>query len=284
MAARGDSEKNVQTIAPRFAGVAYYMRKANYEVGAKVEGTVPLAPIAAERLLSYNIPVTDGGEKSWPRSFVTVTQGENNTVPQIILFRQESARDNYKIIESVPMLPGGVFPKPNLDSLGANGLDPASAEGLAMSPNDAINTLASRLNDPSGEQKDSIEGNQYLDFVDKTRQDRIDGSKDDKGESILEVSIQHAPPGNEVNAYSTSDGGAVVVGYLNYLMTTTPLNRATLNIPNYQEILGTETTEQPLEEFFGESVALYVPPAGSKDPLKLFAATQELLRVRILDQ
>lgn len=284
VAARGDSEKNVQTIAPRFAGVAYYMRKANYEVGAKVEGTVPLAPIAAERLLSYNIPVTDGGEQSWPRSFVAVTQGENNTVPQIILFRQESARDNYKIIESVPMLPGGVFPKPNLDSLGANGLDPASAEGLAMSPNEAINTLAGRLNDPAGDQKDSIEGNQYLDFVDKTRQDRIDGSTNDEGEAVSEVSIQHAPPGNEVYAYSTSDGGAVVIGYLNYLMTTTPVNRSTLQFQNYQEILGTESTNQPLEEFFGESVALYVPPAGSKDPLKLFAATQELLRVRILDQ
>jgi hypothetical protein len=79
--------------------------------------------------------------------------------------------------------------------------------------------------------------------------------------------------------FRTADGGALVLGRLTFNFDGTPKSEGDkLSIGNDAAVLagGKETTSGMVLNF-AESVAVYVPPTGSKDPMKLVAATRGLV-------
>ena len=79
--------------------------------------------------------------------------------------------------------------------------------------------------------------------------------------------------------FRTADGGALVLGRLTFNFDGTPKAEGDkLSIGNDAAVLagGKETTTGMVLNF-AESVAVYVPPADSKDPMKLVAATRGLV-------
>ena len=79
--------------------------------------------------------------------------------------------------------------------------------------------------------------------------------------------------------FRTADGGALVLGRLNFSFDGTPKadgDKLTIG-DDAAALAGGKETSTGMVLDFAESVAVYVPPAGSKDPMKLVAATRGLV-------
>ncbi len=79
--------------------------------------------------------------------------------------------------------------------------------------------------------------------------------------------------------FRTADGGALVLGRINFGFDGTPKasgDKLTIGDDAAALAGGKETTTGMVLNF-AESMAVYVPPAGSTDPMKLVAATRGLV-------
>ena len=79
--------------------------------------------------------------------------------------------------------------------------------------------------------------------------------------------------------FRTADGGALVMGRLDFAFDGTPKAEGD-KLPigdDAAALAGGKETSTGMVLNFAESVAVYIPPAGSTDPMKLMAATRGLV-------
>ncbi|MDK1359417.1 hypothetical protein QNO00_03940 [Arthrobacter sp. zg-Y1219] len=267
-----DAAKDPALLATRAGGPAAALRKAGYATAAKVPTHAAPEAVSAEPLKTDLIM----GGTEFPRSIVAVTQGPENEVPQALLLVQNSARENYKLVSSVRMLPGTSFPP---RPAGNAGVDPApadSAEGLAASPQAAVDALADALTNPAGKNKDTFSPNTFAEAVTKFQTD-VTASPDNE---FAKITFKHTPVPKDTSALRTADGGAIVFGYMDSSYTSVPREAGdSINLEGtiYQTLTGETSTDAGIDVKYGEGVMLYVPPAGSTAPLQVIGAVQELL-------
>ncbi|WAP52823.1 hypothetical protein OL239_06545 [Arthrobacter sp. ATA002] len=267
-----DAAKDPALLAERAGGSAATLREAGYATSAKVPTHPAPEPIAAEPLKTDLIM----GGTEFPRSVVAVTQGPDNEVPQALLLEQASARENYKLVSSIRMLPGTTFPP---RPAGGAGVEPApadSAEGLTTSPQIAVQALADALTNPDGMNKGTFSPNTFADAVTKFQSD-VTTSPDNE---FADITFDHAAVPDNTRALRTADGGAIVFGYMDSSYTSVPKEAGdSINLEGtvYQTLTGETSTEAGIDVKYGEGVMLYVPPAGSTDQIQVIGAVQELL-------
>jgi hypothetical protein len=92
-------------------------------------------------------------------------------------------------------------------------------------------------------------------------------------------SFTHKVAPEETVVFRTADGGALVLGRLNFAFDGTPKAEGDkLAIGDDAAVLaGGKETSSGMVLNFAESMAVYIPPTGSKDPMKLVAATRGLV-------
>ncbi|MCQ1995057.1 hypothetical protein [Arthrobacter sp. zg-Y1171] len=272
----GDAAKDASMLTPRVGGAAYAMRAANYAVAAKSADHEAPVPVAAETLRTQSI----GTAADWPRTVVAVTQGEGNPVPQALLLVQDSARDNYKLVSAVQMLPASTFPQPPAATDGSAQIPADSDNGLAMSPQGAVAALADSLTNPEGEKKDTFGANRFSEDVVKFQQQV---QSDPKNEFATNTFLHAADP-KETYALRTADGGAIVFGYLSNTFSSTPKEAGdSVNLEGtvYQALTGETNTDKGIDVTHGEAVMLYVPASGGTGQALVVGAAQELLSANL---
>ena len=82
-----------------------------------------------------------------------------------------------------------------------------------------------------------------------------------------------------VVVFRTADGGALALGRLDFSFDGTPKasgDKLTIG-DDAAALAGGKETSTGMVLNFAESVAVYIPPAGSSDPMKLVAATRGLV-------
>ena len=267
-----DAAKDPALLATRAAGPAESLREANYATAAKVPTHEAPEAVAAEPLKTDLIM----GGTEFPRSIVAVTQGPDNEVPQALLLVQESARENYKLMSSIRMLPGTSFPpRPAGDA----GVDPAaadSADGLIASPQAAVEALADALTNPAGANKSTFSENTFAEAVTKFQTD-VTASPDNE---FANITFKHTAVPDDTAALRTADGGAIVFGYMDSSYTSVPREAGdSINLEGtiYQTLTGKVSTDAGIDVKYGEGIMMYVPPAGSTDQIQVIGAVQELL-------
>lgn len=268
----GDAAKDASVLEPRVAGAAFELRKANYAVAAKSSDREAPVPVAAQELRTQSVSASE----SWPRTVVAVTQGEGNPVPQALLLVQDSARENYKLVSAVQMLPASTFPQPPAAGTGAEEIPADSDNGLAMSPQTAVDALADSLTNPQGSNKDTFADNRFSDDVVKF-QEQV--QKDPKNEFATNT-FKHTPDAAKTHALRTDDGGAIVFGYLSNTFSSTPKEAGdSVNLEGtvYEALTGQASTDKGIDVNHGEAVLVYVPAAGSNGQAVVVGAAQELL-------
>lgn len=267
-----DAAKDPALLGTRAGGSAAALREAGYATAAKVPTQPAPEQVAAEPLKTDLVM----GGTEFPRSIVAVTQGPENEVPQALLLVQESARENYKLMSSIRMLPGTTFPA---RPAGGAGVDPAaadSAEGLTASPQAAVESLADALTNPDGANRDTFSSNTFAEAVTKF-QSEVTSSPDNE---FANITFNHAAVPAETRALHTADGGAIVFGYMDSSYTSVPKEAGdSINLEGtiYQTLTGETSTDAGIDVKYGEGVMLYVPPAGSTDKIQVIGAVQELL-------
>ena len=273
---KADAAKDAKLLADRTASTALALRKANYAAAAKVPDTEAPAAVAAAPLLTDL--VSTGTE--FPRTVIAVTQGEDNTVPQALMLVQESARENYKLVSAIQMLPGTTFPQPPADGAGVEAAAPDSDEDLALAPQASVAALADALTNPDGDNKGTFAPNSFAEAVTKF-QAEVTANPDNE---FATITFKHTPVAADTRALRTADGGAIVFGYMSHDYSSVPREAGdSINLEGtiYESLTGEKNTEKGIDVTYGEAVMLYVPPAGSSDQVEVIGAAQELLSAKL---
>jgi hypothetical protein len=266
----GDAAKDAKKLTTRVAGTELQVRTQNYKIRSRVASYDARMPVRATKLLTT--VVTD--KRAWPRQVLAVTQGEGNVVPQLLTLTQKSPRENYKLVGTSPLQPGTTFP--SIARNGTESLEPGDKSGLLYSGQEALAGLADRLSKENSTFKSKLVEGQSSPYIADTLSYQTDVVKSGvNGKFVFTHKVQ---PDSTV-VFRTSDGGALVLGRLTFNFDGTPKSEGDkLTIGNDAAVLagGKETTTGMVLNF-AESVAVYVPPTGSKDPMKLVAATRGLV-------
>ncbi|UUL77879.1 hypothetical protein NG819_11350 [Pseudarthrobacter sp. Fe7] len=266
----GDAAKDAAKLADRVAGPELEIRTQNYKIRSQVGSYESRMPVRSTKLLTT--VVTSG--RDWPRSVLAVTQGEGNVVPQILTLVQKSPRENYKLMETTPLQPGTTFP--NISRGGTETLAASDKSGLLYSGEEAMSGLADRLTSADSPFKDKLTEGQSSPYIADTLSYQAEVVKAGENGNF---SFTHKAVPESTVVFRTSDGGALVLGRINFGFEGTPKAAGDkLGIGDDAAALagGKETTTGMVLNF-AESMAVYVPPAGSPDPMKLVAATRGLV-------
>jgi len=265
-----DAAKDAAKLADRVAGPEQEIRTQNYKIRSQVGSYEPRMPVRSTKLLTT--VVTSG--RDWPRSVLAVTQGEGNVVPQILTLVQQSPRENYKLMETTPLQPGTTFP--NISRGGTETLAAADKTGLLYSGEEAMSGLADRLTSADSPFKDKLVEGESSPYIADTLSYQAEVVKAGENGNF---SFTHKVVPDSTVVFRTSDGGALVLGRINFGFEGTPKaagDKLTIG-DDAAALAGGKETTTGMVLSFAESMAVYVPPAGSTDPMKLIAATRGLV-------
>ena len=266
----GDAAKDAAKLGERVAGTELEVRTQNYKIRSQVGSYEPRMPVRSTKLLT-TVVTTD---RNWPRSVLAVTQGDGNVVPQLLTMVQQSPRENYKLMKTTPLQPGTTFP--NIERDGTETLAASDKTGLLYSGEEAMSGLADRLTSAESAFKDKLVEGESSPYIADTLAYQAEVAK--AGENGT-FSFTHKVVPESTVVFRTADGGALVLGRINFGFEGTPKaegDKLTIGDDAAALAGGSETTTGMVLDF-AESVAVYVPPAGSTDPMKLVAATRGLV-------
>ena len=266
----GDAAKDAAKLGERVAGTELEVRTQNYKIRSQVGSYEPRMPVRSTKLLT-TVVTTD---RNWPRSVLAVTQGDGNVVPQLLTMVQQSPRENYKLMKTTPLQPGTTFP--NIERDGTETLAASDKTGLLYSGEEAMSGLADRLTSAESAFKDKLVEGESSPYIADTLAYQAEVAK--AGENGT-FSFTHKVVPESTVVFRTADGGALVLGRINFGFEGTPMaegDKLTIGDDAAALAGGSETTTGMVLDF-AESVAVYVPPAGSTDPMKLVAATRGLV-------
>lgn len=251
----GDSAKNAKELSSRVAGLALQSRTANYKIRAKDSSYAAPEPVAASKLLTYVSP----NAGTFPRTAIVVTQGTDNKLPQVLVMVQESARENYKLTQQSPLLPGQTFPEINVGNVASLATD--SKDGLAMSPKDAVAALADVLGNSNSKFASTFATSLLITDTKAYRE------KVAKASESTTVKFTATAADGSVTAMQTKDGGALVVAGYTLVIDSTPKDGAKANLEDKSLIAlaGGSSSEKGTVVDYSQPVILYIPPASASD-------------------
>lgn len=274
--AEGDAEQDPEVLKPRVADPQLSMRGANY-ANVQVSDDVRAAePVAAAPIRSVLAPA----DPAFPRTVTVVTQGEANATPQLLMLRQDSAREQYRLVTAASMIPAARLPASDLSNTEVEMVAEDDGSGLVMSPATAVDGLARYLNVPDHSFGDQFAHNSMVDGI-HDYQASIEEEAPDARLSLLRESI----PGT-TTTMRLADGSALVLGLLDARMTIAPREEgATVMVDEVAAALaGEDSTESdsPVEMTYREVVALRIPAEGAtgdEAKVSMVALTDELQSV-----
>jgi hypothetical protein len=265
----GDAAKDASKLKPRVDRTELEVRTQNYKIRSQVGAYEARMPVRATKLLTTVVT----NKRAWPRSVMAVTQGEGNVVPQLLTLVQKSPRENYKLVETTPLQPGTTFPA--IARAGTETLAATDKSGLLYSGAEALAGLGDRLTTADSPFKDKLVEGKSSPYIADTLAYQADIAKTGVNGNF---NFTHKVVPEETTVFRTADGGALVLGRLNFEFDGTPkASGDKLAIGDDAAVLaGGKETSTGMVLNFAESMAVYIPPTGSKDPMKLVAATRGL--------
>jgi hypothetical protein len=266
----GDAAKDAKKLAGRVGGTELEVRTQNYKIRSRVGSYEARMPVRSTKLLTTVVT----SNRDWPRSVLAVTQGDGNVVPQLLTLVQSSPRENYKLVETNPLQPGTTFPTINRD--GTETLAATDKTGLLYSGEEAMSGLADRLTSADSPFKDKLVEGKSSPYIADTLSYQAEVVKAGENGNF---SFTHKVVPESTIVFRTADGGALVLGRINFGFEGTP--KAAGDKLSFGDdaaaLAGGKETTTGMVLSFAESMAVYVPPAGSTDPMKLVAATRGLV-------
>lgn len=266
--ARADRELDREVLETRVAGPALESRRFAYNLARRFEeeDRTP-APILANPIQLFLPPATD----TWPRTMVLVTGEEQ---PQLLILRQGSPRDTFKLYQYFDLLPGIDFPEVAAETVGANQLRQDS-RFLKVSPEILAEATGDLLNNGAN--------SSWAELIDPENEYIRDLSADQRAlvESLenANLSFDHEMSDYPLTLVSTADGGALAGIYMIDTYTIIPREPGDAVAISGDEavLLGSAGSATGIETRYGAMLLFHIPAAGSEDPINLLGATQQLL-------
>ena len=265
--ALADAELDRESIEVRVSGPALVARRAAYNIARRTETPTPPAPLLAEPIQLFLPSATD----TWPRSVMVVTGEQTLTM---LVLRQESARDQYKLYQYMDILPEVDFPEVAGEEVGANTVKEDS-KFLLMPPTDLAKAVGSLLNEgPDSTWSILMDGeNQYINDVSSVQRTLAETL------SNANVTFDHKLSNDGMVLLTSGEGGALVGMYMIDTYTIIPKEPGDAVAISGQEaiLLGAGGSATGIETRYGAMLLFHMPAAGSESRVRLLGATQQLL-------
>ena len=262
-----DAELNRESIEARVSGPALVARRAAYNIARRTENPEPPAPLLASPIQLFLPSATD----TWPRSVMVVTGEQTLTM---MILRQETARDQYRLYQYMDILPGVDFPEVAAEEVGANTVKEDS-KFLLMPPADLATAVGSLLNEgPDSTWSILVDGdNQYIADVSSVQQSLAQTL------SNANVTFDHKISPDDMVLLTSGEGGALVGIYMIDTYTIIPKSPGDAVAISGQEaiLLGAGGSATGIETRYGAMLLFHMPAAGSESRARLLGATQQLL-------
>ncbi|WP_125774260.1 hypothetical protein [Antribacter gilvus] len=269
---KASAENNTAVLAERLAGPALASRTSQLTVAAAIGDAKYVTPLPSQ-MVQIVVPVTE----TWPRTSYGVSKQEGTKTPALVVMDQPTARDPYKLWAWVRLIPGITLPQFAPPDVGSEA--PAADDAsLIMTPADAVAQYA-----------DVLTTGDTSAFAPAFEPDVFRKQVTDKVAEQLAVenfaaaegkyTVTFTPRGDApVHAVRTLDGGAVVIGVLDATDLVTVQTGGTAppspNFPSQKVHFGAQPVTNVLRTTYLDTVALYVPPAGSTEKVSLLGYEQ----------
>ena len=266
--ALSDERNDRESLETRVTGPALETRRFAYNLISRLENEDSgLEPILEGPIQLFLPPATD----SWPRNVMVVT-GEEQL--QMLVLRQESPRDQYKLYQYMSLLPGTEFPDVASEFTGANSLK-LDNRFLMVSPTLLGNAVGDLLNNgPSSLWVDIVDpNNDYIKDVASVQRGLAETL------SNANLDFNHELTEDPMVLLSTLDGGALVGLYMVDTYTIIPKEPgdAVAIAGDEAVLLGTSGSATGIETRYGAMLLFHIPAAGGEARVRLLGATQQLL-------
>ena len=263
-----DAELDRESLEVRVDGPALQMRRFAYNLATRTEDPANIpAPIKTSPIQLFLPSATD----AWPRSVMVVT-GEQEL--QLLVLRQETARDEYKLFHYIDLLPGSNFPEVAAESVGANAIK-VDNRFLFASPlilpdlvgqllNEGPESSASALLDPD---------NDYIRDVSAVQRGLTETLTN------ANLSFAHTLGDFSLVMLATADGGALAALFMidTYTIIPNEPGDAVAITGNEAALLGSSGSATGIETSYGSMLLFHIPAAGSENLITLLGATQQLM-------
>ncbi|MDO5700668.1 MAG: hypothetical protein Q4P36_04260 [Bowdeniella nasicola] len=265
-----DAAQDPEQLKLRMTGAALAARSAQYTLATKSEGDrKPTALSFAPQLLM--VPAL----ADFPRhaAFVSsVPEGHNS--PVLVSLVQEQARTPYHVDHWARLFPGVTFPQMPSTQEGVTSLA-IDDTSLKTTPADALASYQAAINEPAGDTAKALGADPLRTSIQETVKALTDSLAE-----VGEASWTAGPPGEDIIALRTADGGAVVLGTVpTTLELKKTVRRAKLQISDdLATLAGDEPVANTLKASYQIMVALYVPAKDSDESIAPLGGEQVLLK------
>jgi len=263
-----DENLDRESIEARVDGPALQIRRFAYNLARRSEEGANLPTEIKTSPIQLFLPsATD----TWPRSVMVVT-GEDEL--QMLVLRQESAREQYKLYHYIDLLPGAAFPEVAAETVGANAIREDN-RFLFASPlvipdlvgellNDGPSAPASLLLDPD---------NDYIRDVSSVQRGLAETL------SNANLDFAHALGDFSLVMLATADGGALVSMLMvdTYTIIPNEPGDAVAISGNEALLLGSSGSATGIETRYGSMLLFHIPSGGVEARITLLGATQQLM-------
>jgi hypothetical protein len=273
-----DSTLDSALSGTRLIGPAQEIRAANYAI-RKVDAAIPALPALAASPITFTMPQATS---TWPREVIAVVQNENDpSVPTTgLMMIQNSPRENYHVEYMVTLEPNAQVPT----------VAPANVGSALVAPDSKLLLISpDQLSAAYGSVLASGEASPYFGLFDFTADTLITqigkAYKDQKQSSVstnASLEFTQNPGSGEPLALATMDSGAIVLVGLNEVETVKPTQTGASVSPEGQAkiLSGITSSTTGIESTYGLQLALYVPPLGSTEKIRLLGYSQGLIAAR----
>ncbi|MFJ6531470.1 glycosyl transferase [Microbacterium sp. NPDC091662] len=280
-----DAALDLDLLSTRFEGPALAARTTEYALRTKLPDTVPPAAIPTDEVEVVLPEATD----QWPRTVLMLSKTGDDTVPPVVLtMTQADPWSNYKVSNMAEMSADAAFPEVAASWLGTS-LVPSDSAFLTIPPADLAATFADVVD--LGEQSDSYDkfddlALTYAKSITDSRQAVVQALADKGAADTSKAAFDMAPTTDAPISMTTLDSGAIVAVTLTDTETVTPTgDDVSIRFgDNAQAKALTDATESAkgVETTYEFQLFFSVPAKGSTEQIRLLAAHQDLLSVKVI--
>jgi len=272
-----DADADSQRLGERFTGPALEARKANYAIRKSLPDHAALPAIPASPL-TLTLPQQATG---WPRTVLTIAKNNDDETiaPTALVLRQDSPRENYKVLYATALVPDADVPEVAPASIGAPPINP-EFKGLVMPTGQVAPAYADVL--LKGDESE------YAQFFDPEgdvirQQLGVEGQKaiaDDLPDTA-DVAFSNAPGDSPTVALATNDSGALVTVSITQTEKVTPNDGGTIGFKEGQPGAALsgfdEKSAKGVQREIGIQLMFYVPAVGSDEQIRLLGWSESLI-------
>jgi len=273
-----DGELSDNLLVPRVANPTLSARRVSYIVtrADSQSGSLLAIPAGPVRLV---VPQQTTG---WPRSVFGVIQDEQDLEsPSLgVIIRQEDPRSNYKLTYAVVLNPQVQLPDLPSANVGAPKLNPDS-KLIRLAPSELLAHYADVVNN-GGESPFAEEFALPIDALyGQIGPDALALRQESFGQNVR-IEWNTTVTDREVVAFSSADGGAIVLGTLQQTERVEPVQSGAA-VNSGIGIRALTSLSQSTEGFDVDShvqILWYVPPVGSEEGIRVLGYTYSLIASR----